>query len=239
MALPRLSHPTFTLKLPSTKQEIVYRPFLVKEEKILLIAQQSGETKDVIRALKQVIKNCIVTENVDIDTFTTFDLEYFFLRLRARSVNNIVQLVYRDGEDKLEYKFDIDLDTIEVVANPEHSNVVYLSEDMQLVLKYPQLDLMDLVPAKGKVEFTFDVLENCLDKLVVKQGPDEEVILFSEQTKTEVQEFMASLSIAAFKQIQKFFDTMPRLEHIINYTNKMGRKQRIELRKLDDFFTLG
>jgi hypothetical protein len=239
LSLPKLSHPTFTLTLPSTKQEITYRPFLVREEKILLIAQQGGEMKDVVRAIKQIIKNCIVSPKLDVDTFTTFDLEYFFLRLRAKSVNNVVSLTYRDGEDKQEYKFEIDLDTIEIENNPEHTNLVIVEKDIQLVLKYPKIDLMDKLPTPGaKVEFTFEVLEDCMDKLIVTRGTEEEIYLFSEQTKEEVQEFMSSLGIPALQQIQKFFDTMPRLYHELTYTNKAGREQRIELKKLDDFFTL-
>lgn len=241
MSLPKLSHPTFSLKLPSTQQEIIFRPFLVREEKILLIAQQGKEKGDIVRAIRQVVQNCIITEAIDVSKFTTFDLEYFFIKLRARSVNNIVSLTYKDNEDSKEYKFEIDLDEIEVKMNPKHTNIVHITKTMQLVLKYPRIDIMDKVAEiKDSVVFSFEILEHCLDKLIITKAEDEdEVILFSEQTKQEIAEFLNDQTSATFKKIQKFFDTMPRLEHILEYTNEKGRKQRIELRTLEDFFTLG
>lgn len=240
MSLPRLEHPTFSLVLPSTKQEITYRPFLVKEEKILLVAHQAGDPAGVVRAIKQVVMNCIVAPEIDIDTFTTFDLEYFFIKLRAKSVNNIVSLTYRDNEDNKEYSFTVDLDKIEVDYDPTHTNIVQLSKTMQLVLKYPKIDIMDKISMKqSKIELSFDILKECLDKLIVTKGKEEEVFVFLSYTQAEVQEFMLSMSHKAFELVQGFFDTMPHLEHTLQYTNEKGTKQEIKLRKLDDFFTLG
>lgn len=241
MNLPKLEHPTFTLILPSTQQKITYRPFLVREEKLLLIAQESGEDQaTIVRAIKQVITNCIIEPIVVVDNFTTFDLEYFFIKLRAKSVNNIVSLTYRDNEDQQEYKFDIDLDKIEIVRDPKHTNIIPINKTMQLVLKYPQINIVDGVQEhKNDIEFSFDILKHCLDKLIVTTGQEEEIFLFSEHTQTEVQEFMMSLGVKAYKNIQVFFDTMPQLKHVMEYTNQKGKVQKIELRKLDDFFMLG
>lgn len=241
MSLPKLEHPTFTIVLPSTKQEIVFRPFLVKEEKILLVAHQAADPAGVIRAIKQVINNCIVAPKIDVNTFTTFDLEYFFIKLRAKSVNNIVSLTYRDNEDNKEYKFEIDLDKLEIESTEDHTNIVSIDRNMQLILKYPLVDMIDTVPTEQtRLDFSFDVLKQCLDKLIVtKAGSEEEVFVFSSYSQAEIQEFLMSLSHKSFQAVQKFFDTMPHLEHVLKYTNEKGNERTIKLRKLDDFFSLG
>lgn len=241
MSLPKLEHPTFTLNLPSTGQKIVFRPFLVREEKILLVAQQSADQADIVRAMQQVVQNCVITEGADVSKFTSFDLEYFFVKLRSKSVNNIIELAYRDGEDGKERKFEVDLDAIEIVRDPKHTNIIEVTKTIKLVMKYPTVQLMDKVPtAVNKVDLSFDIITACLDQLIIEHpGKDDEVILFSNETKNEVDAFLVQLRVPAYRRIQKFFDTMPRLYHLITYTNDKGREQRIELKKLDDFFTWG
>lgn len=236
MGLPVISHPTFTLTLPSTQQKIAYRPFLVKEEKILLIAQSAGEQSETLRAIKQVLTNCILDANVKVDSFTTFDLEYFFLKLRSKSVNNIVSLTYRDNEDGENYTFDVDLEEIEVTKPADTSNNIKVDDKVGIILKYPQVNLADQI---GKVEtaadFTFALLKLCIDQIYT----EDEVFKVADFSAKEVDDFLMSLDVNTYKKIQEFFDNLPKLEYTITYTNKMGNERKIYLRNLEDFFTLG
>lgn len=235
MGLPVLEHPTFSLTLPSTQQKISFRPFLVKEEKILLIAQTSDDQADVVRAIQQVITNCITTPGVDVNKFTTFDLEYFFIKLRARSVQNIVTLSYKDNEDEKVYDIEVNLDEVEVIADKKVDNTVKISKDSGITLKYPQLDIMNAVEKiTDAVEFNFAIMQACIDTVYDADN----VYKASEFTRDEVKEFVDSLSVKTYQAIQKFIDAMPRIEHTISYTNSNGRKVEIVLKSLTDFFTL-
>ena len=236
MGLPVINHPTFTLTLPSTQQKISYRPFLVKEEKILLIAQSASEQSETLRAIKQVITNCIVDTNIKVDSFTTFDLEYFFLKLRSKSVNNIVSLTYRDNEDLQNYTFDIDLEQIEVTKPTNTSNNIKINDDIGIILKYPQVDLADQIGKVDSVtEFTFALLKLCIDQIYTA----DEVFKIADFSTKEVDDFLMSMDVNTYKKIQEFFDNLPKLEYVITYTNKMGNERKIFLRNLEDFFTLG
>ena len=236
MALPKLSHPVFQLNLPSTGQVISYRPFLVREEMILLVAQQSQNQIDVINAIKQVINNCITTENVNVDDFATFDLEYFFIQLRSKSVNSIVKLSYKDNEDGQIYDFEVDLESIQIKKVDEAPSTVKINDTMSLLLRYPRLDAMNkLADAEDSAAFTLALIKSCLNRIV--DGDKE--YLFSDSTDEEVEEFLNSLDVKTYEQINKFFDTLPKLEHILTYTNKTGREVTIKLDSLNDFFALG
>jgi hypothetical protein len=236
MALPKLSHPVFQLNLPSTGQVISYRPFLVREEMILLVAQQSQNQIDVINAIKQVINNCITTENVSVDDFATFDLEYFFIQLRSKSVNSVVKLSYKDNEDGKIYDFEVDLESIQIKKVDEAPSTVKINDTMSLLLRYPRLDAMNkLADAEDSAAFTLALIKSCLNKIV--DGDKE--YLFSDSTDEEVEEFLNSLDVKTYEQINKFFDTLPKLEHILTYTNKTGREVTIKLDSLNDFFALG
>jgi hypothetical protein len=236
MSLPKLSHPIFELTLPSTKQTLKYRPFLVKEEKILLTAQSSGEAKDIILSIRQVINNCILTEGIDVEDLTTFDLEYLFIKIRAKSVNNIITLTYRDLDDDKKYDVEVDLDTIEVIENPDHNPRVDLENGLQLLMKYPKADLASsLKIVDGELDIFFEVLKNCID--TIYEG--ETAYKASDYESAELDEFVQSLDVNAFKKIQEFFSTMPKLYHEIKYTNSLGKEKVIPLTNLNDFFTLG
>lgn len=236
MGLPQLSHPTFSLILPSTKQEVRFRPFVVREEKILLIAQSSGDPTDVVKAIKQVVSNCIIDRNVDVENFTTFDLEYFFIKLRAKSVNSIVKLSYKDAEDGNIYDVEVDLDGIEVTGDVETEKNVSTGTDSGIVLRYPKLSIMrDVEGITDPVEFAFAVVASCIDKIYV----GDEVHKVSDYSTAEVQEFLDSLDVATYEQIQRFVDQMPKLHYIVSYTNSNGKKVDITLSTLTDFFTLG
>jgi hypothetical protein len=236
MALPKLNYPTFDLTLPSTKQELKMRPFLVKEEKILLIAQQTEEAREVINAIKQVINNCVITEGFDIDSLTTFDLEYLFLKLRARSVNNIIKLTYRDNEDDKSYTLECNLDDIQMEYNPDHTNVIKVNDEISIVMKYPEARLMQsLSPDLSESEVFFELLSNCIDVIVENNNS----FKVSEASKEELDEFIADLDVTTFQHIQEFFQTMPRIKHELKYVNSLGNERTIVLDNLNDFFTLG
>ena len=164
MGLPLIAHPTFTLTLPSTNQIVTFRPFLVKEEKILLIAQSSEDQADVVRAIKQVITNCIIEPQLNVDDFTTFDLEYFFIKLRAKSVQNIVTLSYRDGEDNKVYDVQVNLDDVEISKDDNIERKIELSPTSGIMLKFPTMKIMDEVEGlSSAVDFNFAIMQACID----------------------------------------------------------------------------
>lgn len=236
MSLPKLSYPIFELILPSTKQTIRYRPFLVKEEKILLTAQASGEPEDIILAIRQVINNCILTEGVDIEALTTFDLEYVFIKIRAKSVNNVITLTYRDLEDDKRYDVEVDLDKIEVREDPTHTNKIDIGNGLGIVMKYPMADLAaTLKVVDGELDVFFEVFKGCIDYIY-----DADLIYkTSEYSAEDLDEFVQSLDVETFKKIQEFFTTMPKLYYEVKYINSLGHEKVIPLTTLNDFFTLG
>lgn len=236
MALPKISHPIFELTLPSTKQLIKYRPFLVKEEKILLTAQASEEPQDMINSIKQVINNCILTEGVDVDHLTTFDLEYLFIKIRAKSVNNIITLSYKDLEDDKKYDVEVDLDSIEVKEDSDHSNKIEISSTSGIIMGYPSASLAANINAsEGEMDIFFDVLKGCIETIY----DGDAIYKASESTPEELDEFIQSLDVNTFKKIQDFFTTMPKLYYEVKYTNSLGNEKVIPLTTLNDFFMLG
>lgn len=235
MKLPQIKHPTFALTLPSSKKEVRYRPFLVKEEKILLFAQQSNESKDIINAIKQIITNCIVTEGVDVESFTTYDIEYFFIQLRAKSVNDEVKLAYIDNEDNKQYSFDVNLNDIQVIYPEGHDPKIMITEDASITLKEPVFSVLEAMKATTESELAFEAVSKCISRI----ESDGQVYEISDFSQEEVMEFVQSLDVMTFQKIQKFFDTMPRLEYVINYKNSLDHDRKIVLSSLNDFFTLG
>lgn len=234
--LPKFSHPIFELNLPSTKQVVKYRPFLVKEEKLLLMAQTSEDPKDILNSIKQVISNCILSEDVKIDELATFDIEYLFLKIRSKSVNNLVSLTYRDLEDDQKYTVEVDLESIEVKETEGHTNVVKITDDTGIILSYPRVDSnIDIVQEEDEAESFFKVLKSCIK--TVYQG--EKKFELKDYTPEEVDEFISNLDVKTFKKIEEFFTTMPKLYYEVKYTNSLGKEKVIPLTTLSDFFTLG
>ncbi len=228
-------HPVFELKVPSTKKEVKFRPFLVKEEKLLLMAKQSGEQKDITSVLKQIINNCDIDSVVDVDALASFDLEYLFLKLRAKSINNIIDLAYTDFEDEQTYKFEIDADDIDVIYNPDHKEVIMLSDKSGISMKHPSMDLMSkAVDEQNITNLLFFMIKGCMDHYF----DGDTVVYFKDNTPSEIDEFVDSLPTSVIKDFEKFFDTMPKLYHKLEYTNSKGTERVIELRTLEDFFTL-
>jgi hypothetical protein len=238
MALPKLKIPMFDATIPSTKKNIKYRPFLVKEEKILLMAQSGANKTEMINALKQVINNCSTNldgSDVDVDELTTFDLEYMFVKIRSKSVDNIVKLKYIDHQDEKTYEFEVKLDELEVKFDKEHTNKIKVSDDIGIVMKYPTAALMGSLDleAMNETEITTTLIKECMEKIY----DEDTVYVVKENDPKELEEFIDSLNVKAFEEIQKFFATMPKLYHKIEYTNSKGTAREIELSSLDDFFT--
>lgn len=235
MSLPKINYPLFEIEVPSTGQTIKMRPFLVKEEKLLLMAQTSGNSRDVVLAIKQVVNNCIV-DNIDIEKLTTFDLEYMFVKLRSRSINNVIEVTYTDPEDDAQYKIEIDLDKVEIQRDERHNNTIDITDNMVIVLRYPKTDMLKAVEqSTSEVDLYFEVIKYCIDKVYDADN----VYEASEQTEEELQEFVASLNVAVFKQIQLFLETMPKLHYEASYTNSKGTERKVILQNLNDFFMLG
>lgn len=235
MPLPKITYPIFTIEIPSIKKPIKFRPFLVKEEKILLMAQASGSLKDIIVALKQVINNCLIDE-FDVDEMTTFDLEYAFIKLRAHSINNIIELTYVDNEDGDRYKFEIDLNEVELLVDPTHTNKIKINDEVGVVLKYPKPNFAeDAEEVNSELDLFFVMMNKCIDYVY----DADKKYLAKDYTQSEMEEFLASLDVNTFKQMQNFFNTLPKLYHKIEYTNKQGNVRTIELTTLNDFFMLG
>ena len=236
MPLPIISFPTYEVNLPSNKKAIKYRPFLVKEEKILLIAQGSDDVKEIVNAVRQVISNCILTEGVNIEDLTTFDLEYLFIKIRAKSVNNIIELTYRDLEDDKKYTVEVNLDEVEVTYNDKHTNKIAINDTTGIIMKYPRADLSSVLQAtNGELDMFFSIVKTCIDK--VYEGDN--LYKASEYSPEELDEFVSSLGVTTFKDIQEFFATMPKIYHEIKYTNSLGKEKVIPLTNITDFFTLG
>ena len=236
MALPKIDKPLFEMLVPSQKRQVKFRPFVVKEEKILLIAQQSGQEKDMVRAIKQILDNCVQDEKFNVDDLTTFDLEYLFLKLRAKSVNNIIEVSYRDVEDDKVYDFQIDLDEVEMLEQGKVDNNIKITDKVGVVMKYPSIDIVENVPddlpAAELVEY---LVRSCIDVIY-----DEDAVYPAKEcTQEELTEFIESLDIETFVKIREFFDNLPRMYYKIEYENSLGNKREIELTTLSDFFTWG
>ena len=236
MALPKLTTPTYELEIPSTDEKIKYRPFLVREEKILLIALESGESEDIITAIKDIVTECTYGK-IDLGKMPMFDVEYVFLQIRAKSVGEVSTLRLLCPDDKETYvNVDIDLSEIMVQVDKGHNPKIELTDEMGMIMTYPSIDSLS---ATGVTDITadnmLDVIGACILQIYDKKG--EEVFETKDQTKKEISEFVESLNTKQFQEVQKFFDTMPKLKHTIEVENpKTKVKSKIVLQGLNDFF---
>ena len=224
--------------MPSTGETIRYRPFLVKEEKLLVIALESEDTKQITTAIKTVIKNCILTKNVKVESLPTFDIEYLFLNIRGKSVGEELEvniICPDDGETQVPVK--INLDDIQVQKNDEHSNRIKLDDSIMMEMKYPSLDQFiknnfDFAD-KNAMDQSFDLIASCIDKIFT----EEEVWTAGDVTKKEMADFLESMNSSQFKDIEKFFETMPKLSHSIKVTNPITEiESEVVLEGLASFF---
>jgi hypothetical protein len=220
MPLPKISTPTYELELPSTGETIQYRPFLVKEEKVLVIALESEDTKQITTAIKTVIKNCILTKNIKVETLPTFDIEYLFLNIRGKSVGEEIDVnIICPDDEQTTTKVTLNLDDIKVQKIEEHSNKIKVDKNIMMEMRYPSLEQF----IKTNFDFSdtnamdqsFELISSCIDKIYT----EDEVWSTADVTKKELNEFLESMNSSQFKEIEKFFETMPKLKHTIKVVN--------------------
>jgi len=223
MTLPRIAVPKYKLIIPSSEKEVSYRPFLVKEEKILLIAMESGEEKEMIGAVKNIIENCVY-DDLDVKNMPMFDIEYIFLQLRAKSKGEIVDLSFDCGKCKKPIPIQIDLTKIEIIRTEGHDIKIPLSGDVGVIMKYPSMEIQNIINKdKSDVENVFSTITSCIDSIWDKES----VYASKDHTKEELNDFLESLPDDSFTKIQKFFDTVPVLKHEFELKCMVGKKQRL------------
>lgn len=233
--LPTIDQPMFEEEIPSSGKKILFRPFLSKEEKILLIGQQ-GSTADIIRSIKQVLSRCIQTD-IDIDnSLTTFDLEYLFLKLRSKSVSNISKVQYRDNEDDEIRSFEINLDDIKVHFDEKNDKKIKINDKIGIIMKYPSASITEKISEfENEVELMDFFIANCIEQIY----DDSDVYMASDFDEKEITDFLDNLPVGVFERIKDFFQTLPKLYHKIEYKNKLGNVRTIEFNNLRDFFMWG
>ena len=236
MPLPKIVTPTHELILPSNGKKITYRPFLVKEEKILILAIESNSLKDISRAIKDVLRNCILTKGVKVDELPTFDIEYLFLNIRARSIGESIELVVTcpdDGETKVNKT--IYIDEIQVKTDDDHNIDIKIDDTYTMRMKYPSLDefIDENFNFDGQSDNSFEIIASCIDMVF----SEDEAWEASDCTKKELTQFVEQLNSAQFKKIEQFFETMPQLSHDIEVENpKTKVKSTVKLEGLASFF---
>ncbi len=238
MPLPTIVTPSYELELPSTGKKVKYRPFLVKEEKLLVLALETENTKDISTAIKTVLKNCIQSRGVKVDNLPTFDIEYLFLNIRGKSVGEEIEVNLIAPDDEVtQVPVTINVDDIEVKKSEEHNNKIKLDENLMMEMKYPSLDQF----IKSNFDFgeevsmdqSFDLIGSCIDKIY----NEEEVWSAADCTKKEVKDFLEQMNSMQFKEIEKFFETMPKLSHSVTFTNpKTKVESTVVLEGLSSFF---
>ena len=238
MPLPKIATPTYELELPSTGQSINYRPFLVKEEKLLVLALETEDTKQITTAIKNVLKNCVLTKGVKVDQLPTFDIEFLFLNIRGKSVGEEIEVnIICPDDEETQVPITIDLDDIKIQKNDDHTNQIKLDKDLMMELKYPSLEQFiknnfDFDDANA-MDQSFDLIAACIDKIYTA----DEVWAVADCTKKEVKEFLEQMNSSQFKEIEKFFETMPKLSHTVKVTNpKTKVKSDVVLEGLASFF---
>ena len=238
MPLPKISTPSYELVIPSNKKKVKFRPFLVKEEKILIMAMESQDSTQIANAIKDVLSACILTRGVKVNTLSTFDIEYLFLNIRGKSVGEEVEVMVTcpdDGETQV--PTTINLDDIQVQVNDKHSPDIKLDSEYTLRMKYPSMDEFVKtnfnVDGSVNVDDTFKLIASCVDQVY----SEDESWASADCTKKELTDFVESLNSKQFKDIEKFFDTMPKLSHTVKVTNPKTKKENeIVLEGLQSFF---
>jgi hypothetical protein len=240
MALPIMATPTYSLVIPSSGVSVKYRPFLVKEEKALLIAQQSEDINVMVDSLKGVIKSCVM-DKIDVDKLAIFDIEYIFTQIRAKSVGEIVELLFPcdvdhgEDNDKAKIKISIDISKLEVEKPEGHTNKIELFDDVGIVMKYPSMKVLARLEQLDteNIDAIFDVIADCID--IIYQGDD--LHYASEQSKEELLQFLGNLTTEQFKNLQTFFTTMPKIRKVVEYDCPIcGKHHTAALEGMQSFF---
>ena len=237
MPLPKIATPTYELELPSTGATVKYRPFLVKEEKVLVIALESEDNKQITNAIKAVLKSCILSKGIKVENLPTFDIEYLFLNIRGKSVGEDLEVnIICPDDEETQVPVTINLDEIEVQRDDKHTNKIKVDDSIMMEMKYPSLDQF----IKNNFDFndnmmdqSFDLIATCIDKIYT----EDEVWASADCTKKEMKDFLEQMNSNQFKEIEKFFETMPKLSHTIKVTNpKTKVKSDVVLEGLASFF---
>jgi len=241
--LPKLDIPTYTVKLISSGKTIRYRPFLVKEQKLFLMASEADDAKETINTIRQVLKNCILDE-IDVDNLPTFDLEYLFMHLRARSVEEVVDLKYKcnnevDNEEGVKVKcngsvaFKLNILEVEPTINPEHTNKIQLTENLGICLKYPTFEMIQRYDTISEEEVMTRILVDCIDYIYDK----DQIYYAKDSSKEELEEFVDNLQQKDLEKIKKFFDTMPEIKKDVHFKcPKCAYEEDITIKGLQSFF---
>ena len=236
MPLPKISTPTYELTIPSSERKIKYRPFLVKEEKILIIAMESQDDKQIAQAVKDVLGSCIITKGISVDKLSTFDIEYLFLNIRGKSVGETVEvLVTCPDDNKTKVPVVVNLDEIQVIRSDNHSADISLDGNLSMRMKYPSMGefVKSNFNVEMKVDDTFDMVCSCIEQVY----SEEESWAASDCTKKELLEFLEQLDSSQFKKIETFFETMPKLSHTFKVMNPNTKVESdITLEGLNAFF---
>ena len=237
MPLPKIATPTYELVLPSSGRKITYRPFLVKEEKILIIALESQDQKQITNAVKNILKSCILTKGTKVEKLATFDIEYLFLNIRGKSVGeNIEIMVTCPDDEKTQVPTSINIDSIKINKSDDHHNDIKLDDTYTLRMRYPSLNEFvnsNFSAENVNVDDTFQLIASCVDQVY----SEEESWTQEECTKKELNDFIESLNTSQFKEIENFFETMPKLSHTIKVKNpNTNVDSEIKLEGLQSFF---
>jgi len=237
MPLPKITTPTYELVLPSSGRKIKYRPFLVKEEKILIIALESQDQKQIATAVKSILSSCILTKGTKVDKLSTFDIEYLFLNVRGKSVGEQIEVMVTCPDDgKTQVPMSINIDSIKVQKSDNHNADIKLDDTYTLRMRYPSLNefIKSNFNAEDiKVDDTFELIASCVDQVY----SEEESWTQEDCTKKELTNFIEQLNSAQFKEIEKFFDTMPKLAHTVKVTNPNTKvESEIVIEGLQSFF---
>ena len=240
MPLPKINTPTYELVIPSTGKKVKYRPFLVREEKILIMALESEDIKQITAAIVEILNECVLTKNVKIETLATFDIEYLFLNVRAKSVGESVEVnVTCPDDNKTSVPVMIDVDSIKISKQRGHKNIIKLDDNLSLKLKYPSLEQFieanfESGEKTNTVTSTLDMISSSIDMIY----NEEESWSASDSTKKELEEFVEQLNTKQFKMIENFFTTMPKLSHSIKVTNPQTNvESEVVLEGLAAFFS--
>ena len=233
--LPKIKFPIFNFEVPSTKLKLKFRPFLVKEEKILLMAKMSEKDEDILSSIKQIVNNCCLDESFDVDKITIFDLEYLFIQIRAVSVDDTVKVSYIDNEDKQQYNFEINLNDVKVIFPEKVENNIKIGDTSGILMGYPTASLYDDKEFLNSGDDAFfNLATSCMDKIY----DGEEMYDCKNYKKEELLEFFDNLDVKTFVSIRNFLENQPKLNYKIEYTNSLKNKRTVELNSLSDFFTL-
>lgn len=235
MALPIIATPTFELIQPSTGETLKFRPFLVKEEKVLLIAKESTDKKDMFNAIKQIINNCVLEDDFDVDSIPLFDMEYIFINIRSKSISNVVEFQVEDSDDGITYDLSLNLDEVEVLFDDEHTNKIKMDDNNGIVMKYPTPEISGkIMELESLSQINFETVKNCIETVY----DADEVYQWNQYSDEEQNEYLDALAVGTFERLQEFFVSMPHIEHIVKYTNSNGKEKVVIFRDLDDFFSL-